>query len=205
MGGFETVSCGEPLLLPDLPLVGVDIETSGVNPGFHRVIQLGLAVPTVSGLALFSSLVRPSEPMVFDDSAFRVHGIPLDAVLAAPSVEQVAADAVAFLDEFAPADVLLSCGFNVASFDLAFLAADVPDVRARFSHRALELNSVSMFLDGLLHVPHDRLKDLACDYAARRFAADFPGSDAHVHDAGFDAAAERVAPDRAAGFSVERK
>lgn len=109
------------LTLPEVlpltrPLLGVDLETTGTNPQYARIVELGLEImipgrPTKE----YRTLVNPGVPI--PPSATAVHGITDEMVRDAPAFAALADN---LLKGFADADF---AGYNVR-FDLRMLAAE---------------------------------------------------------------------------------
>lgn len=149
------------LLLPDLPVIGVDCETSGsdINSN-HALIESGLAYfSEYSGLQVFSSLLAPSDDFVWSESAASVHNIDLADVLSAPKQSDVDGRCLNFLSSLhvsygLPENNLIAVGFNVASFDFPFFAKFLPQTFSRFSYRAIDINSLCFLLHGTPYKNH---------------------------------------------------
>ncbi len=76
-------------------LAAIDFETTGRLAGFHEpcqvaVVPLCAALRPISGVRPFVSLIRPEYPERREPEAMRVHGIPLDMLMDAPSQDDVA-------------------------------------------------------------------------------------------------------------------
>lgn len=99
----------------ELPLVALDIETSGQYPYVSHICEIA-AVKSVNGQMgeTFSQLIKPPEPM--SDFVIGIHGISNEMVADAPSVEQVLPQFMEFLGD----DICI--GHHIP-FDLTFLSA----------------------------------------------------------------------------------
>ncbi len=103
----------EQTRLADLEYVVVDVETTGLVAGRHRLIEVaGLRVRAGMVVDAFQQLINPGQRLPRFISAFT--GITQEMVSAAPSVDEVLPRFFAFLDD-API-----VGHNVG-FDLGFL------------------------------------------------------------------------------------
>ena len=91
----------------------LDVETSGLSPRRHRILQVAVVVVAGDGTVVdeWSSLVRPSWWRV---GPRHVHGLTVRRVRRAPRFSDVAADLLARLDG------AIVVGHNVA-FDWAFV------------------------------------------------------------------------------------
>ena len=176
--------------------LGLDFETSGVNPAVNVPVQLGLA--TQDG-AVFQQLIggwnwsdRPWTEDVYgrpygewSHRAAEVHGIDRDALRTAPTVELVdhfAEQWVANLGE--DGKHIHAVGWNVASFDFAFLRKYLPRTDAAISYRSVDLNAVVFSIVG-----NDRQGYYAVKGKAKAYAAEAIGGEPEWHDAGYDALA----------------
>jgi len=171
--------------------VGVDCETSGrVFSNGARLIQAGFSVRDAAGtLQVFSELVRPRRPYLWEEEAFQVHHINRWDVESADDADTVDAHARSWLHHQFPDTELVAVGLNIGSFDFPFLHDSLPSTMTLFTHRSVDLNSVFYTLDGQTGLDGNRWTWLAWKRAAAQFAqqqlADQPGQ---AHDAGWDAA-----------------
>ena len=94
----------------DRPMVFIDLETTGLNPSFDRIIELSALKVHPDGSEEVKS-VRLNPEMPISVGATRVHGITDPDVAREPTFRQSAKNLMAFLDGFA-----LS-GFNAIRFD----------------------------------------------------------------------------------------
>ena len=95
--------------LPEVPIVWLDVETTGVTPGVDAVVQLA-AHCTDGGAA--SWLVNPGRPI--PPEATDVHGITDEAIADAPTLTDITPELAAFCDGHHP-------GAYNARFDAAFM------------------------------------------------------------------------------------
>ena len=103
------------------PLVVFDLETTGVEIGRDRIVEIGVVRLDPDG-SRDEWVQRINPDMPIPPGATAVHGITDDDVRDMPRLADVAAHLLAL---FADAD---AAGFNSASFDLPFLAADLERV-----------------------------------------------------------------------------
>jgi DNA polymerase III epsilon subunit len=99
----------------ELPLVFLDLETTGLEPEEgHEILEFG-AVRTLAGeeKAQIDMLIRPNRPIPPESS--KVHGITDLFVMGAPSFEMAAAEILEFVGE----SVVIA---HNAPFDVSFLA-----------------------------------------------------------------------------------
>lgn len=97
-------------------IVVVDLETSGLDPCVHCIVEVGACVldEHLQIASTFHSRVRPSGPI--DPLATRVHGLTEDMLKSEPSAAKVLGDFI----RWAPEEAVLA-GQNVW-FDAAFLS-----------------------------------------------------------------------------------
>jgi DNA polymerase-3 subunit epsilon len=101
----------------ELPIVLLDVETTGKDPSVDRIVEVGLAVARGGEIVDRRNwLVNPGRPIPAE--AREVHQIGDDDVKDAPPFEKVAAEIVAALVGCVPA------AYN-AAFDSAFLKSEV--------------------------------------------------------------------------------
>lgn len=161
-------------------VVVIDVETTGLQPGRHEVVQIGLVgldPDTLENEWTYESLVAPQHPERADADAMAVHGIDEGRLRDAPPFADIA-DEVARMVE----GVSLA-GHNVW-FDEAFLRAEVTRARGapacRWHYRRLDTASMAypMLRAGLcerlslaalcrsLGVAHDKKHDALADALA---------------------------------------
>lgn len=89
------------------PLAILDFETTGLNPGADRIVEVTVMrrEPGRKGKIVFDTIINPERPLV----ATQVHGITEDDVAAAPAFKEIAGN---FVDSIA--------GCVVASYNVYF-------------------------------------------------------------------------------------
>lgn len=103
-----------PILKLDRPLVSLDLETTGTDVMFDRIVQIAIVTLRPDGVRMaWSALVNPERPIPKEST--EVHGITDDAVANAPTFANIA---VVIVERLADCDVT---GYNVAGFDLPLL------------------------------------------------------------------------------------
>lgn len=102
--------------IDDTPIAVLDFETTGLTPGYDRVVEIGVVRRDPGGPArvVLDTLVNPLRPI----SATEIHGITDQDVENAPTFQQVAGDLLA-----ATTGCVL-CAYNVY-FDMRFLLAEL--------------------------------------------------------------------------------
>ena len=153
----------------DRPLAVFDIESTGTNRKFDRIIDLAIVKLLPGGRSEKHSFrVNPEMPIPADSTA--VHGITDDDVKGAPTFKQVAAKV---------ADVLKDCdlgGFNISGFDIPllceeFIRAGIPFetdnrrvvVAQRIFHKKVprDLGAALSYYCGEMHLnSHDAMGDV---------------------------------------------
>lgn len=111
-----------------LRFVAIDLETTGLNPYRHEIIEIGAAAFSLSGVSkTFSILVKPEKKM--DPKARAIHQISADELNAhAVPLEEGIHDFMEFLPEG-------SWVFHNAPFDLAFLQQGFHEVKRPWPQR----------------------------------------------------------------------
>ncbi len=101
----------------DIPFVSIDTETTGRDPAFDRIVELGCVVFRGGEvIARKGWLINPGRPIPPD--ATEVHGIKDEDVADAPSFDQVASEFLEMVSEVLP------LAYN-AEFDRNFIAAEL--------------------------------------------------------------------------------
>ena len=109
----------------DRPIAFIDLETTGLNPLFDRIIELS-ALKVYPDASEEVKSVRVNPEMPISAGATRVHGIKDEDVAGEPTFRQYAKNLLAFLD---------GCdlsGFNAIRFDLPMLRAEFARVGMHF-------------------------------------------------------------------------
>ncbi|MEM5366485.1 exonuclease domain-containing protein [Paraburkholderia azotifigens] len=158
----------EPLLSDpalDVPIVFVDLETTGGSVGEHRITEVGVVEVGPNGASSWTTLVDPGQPI--PPFIQQLTGITNDMVRGAPTFAAIAADLFARLDGklFIAHNASFDRGFLRSEFQRAGFAFN-PDVlcTVRLS-RALFPAEKRHGLDALVErhalVPSDRHRALA--------------------------------------------
>src|SRR5262245_17980957 len=99
------------------PLVGLDLETTGVDPLRDRIVEICLLKFLPDGSRdRFLARVDPGLPI--PPAATAIHGITDSDVVGLPGFAAIAEQVLAFVDG---CDL---CGFNIKRFDLQVLYAE---------------------------------------------------------------------------------
>lgn len=108
----------------DTPMAILDFETTGLNAGIDRVVEVSVVriEPGQQARIVLDTLVNPNRPM----AATQIHGITEQDVADAPRFEDVAADFVSALSESVIA------AYN-AYFDMCFLERELRRLGLSFS------------------------------------------------------------------------
>jgi oligoribonuclease (3'-5' exoribonuclease) len=167
-------------------IVGLDIETTGLDIFKHGIVQLGIAKRD----AVFAMDVHVGDDIEREAEAMIVNGFDDERIAAASCATRVEAYALEFLGAETG---ITAVGWNVGSFDLAFIKRVMPALAAKFSHRSIDLNSqcdVARYVTGRTVAD---IKESAKKYAEAKLDVLYGGT--KWHDAGYDAAASLHAYD----------
>ncbi|MFC1958512.1 exonuclease domain-containing protein [Chloroflexota bacterium] len=117
------------------PIAFIDAETTGTNPHTDRIVELSVFRVQPDGTEDYRShRVNPGVPIPAETTA--VHGITDADVAEEPAFSQYAKGVCEFLDG---CDI---AGFNVITFDLPFLEAELGRARVDFSYEGRQLVDV---------------------------------------------------------------
>jgi DNA polymerase III epsilon subunit family exonuclease len=101
--------------LSELSFCALDLETTGINPALHRIVEVAIIrFNLLGGGESLSTLVDPGVPM--PDDACAIHGISDEMVRGAPRIEDLLDDIEVFING---SFIVAHC----AAFDLSFLGA----------------------------------------------------------------------------------
>ena len=109
----------------DRPIVFVDLETTGLNPSYDRIVEITVIKVHPDG-SEEQRTVRINPEMPIPAAATSVHGITDEDVVNQPPFSRYAKNLLAFLDG---SDL---AGFNAIRFDLPMLRAEFARVGVRF-------------------------------------------------------------------------
>lgn len=170
---------------------GLDFETSGTDPDVHVPIQIGIAAPNG---ALFTSDIggwRWGESAVWDYEAQKVHDRSPYQFATAPTPAQVTAEAVKFIEEHSEAWLgeRKLVGWNVASFDAAFLRKYLPGIARVLSYQSADLNAICFAISQAHGISYKNIKEESKWYAESMLQGGYALP--QWHDAGYDAIAAR--------------
>lgn len=165
-------------------LVFLDLETTGLDPSRHGIVEIGAIFENDGKEAgAFQSLVNPGSGYEISSEALAVNGLSLKTIQAAPSIGAALREFDKRVENYA-----LLAGWN-AKFDEAFLKAayykhqipwrfdyHVLDVWALFKHRQLKgilpmsLRSMSdiweyIGMPGPVQQKHRALEDIKMTYS----------------------------------------
>ena len=117
------------------PLAFVDLETTGVNLGIDRIVEIGMVKILPDGnKSVKRKLINPE--MVIPQSSIDIHGITNDMVKDAPTFKQAANDIKQFLDN---CDL---SGYNSNRFDVPLLMEEFLRVEVEFDMKGRRLVDV---------------------------------------------------------------
>ncbi len=117
------------------PLAFIDLETTGINLGVDRIVEIGMVKVLPDGnKSVKRKLINPEMPI--PATASDVHGITNDMVKDAPTFKQAAHDIRQFLD---------SCdlsGYNSNRFDIPLLMEEFLRVEVEFDMKGRKMVDV---------------------------------------------------------------
>lgn len=164
-------------------LIGLDLETSGLDPQKHVVLQVGLALDETD---IFRSDVGwgHQEWEEAEKEALAVNGFTYARVLDGPRAYQVDQAMVAWLAQrsYVAPRSLCPVGWNVAGFDMPFFALAFPATNRLMHYRTVELTAICVALELAGGADAWDIKRAAQAHAAKEVVG-------KIHEAGFDAAA----------------
>ncbi len=121
MKNFDLLPYGEP---EDWLIAFTDVETTGLKPGYHEMVDAGIVLATLEGdnVDEFFRRIMPEHPGRASSGAVACNGFSVDRwrSFGAISPEQAVENIVRFYDETIRGKNVLFCAYN-ESFDYAFL------------------------------------------------------------------------------------
>lgn len=106
--------------------VFLDLETTGVTPGKHGVIEIGAIIEANGEEKRFAHRVKPFSTDEIDDSALEIQGVSRESIQAFPEPPEVYLRFIRFLDmivnKYDRKDKAFLIGYNV-TFDQSHLRA----------------------------------------------------------------------------------
>jgi len=136
----------------ELPLVFLDLETTGLKPEEgDEILEFG-AVKTLAGneIGQMDTLVRPSRPI--PPASAKVHGITDLFVMGAPAFDQVAQDILTFIGDA----VIVA---HNAPFDVSFLVTQLEKLQRKLPDNPV-LDSLPLSRSVLPGIPNHKLDTL---------------------------------------------
>jgi DNA polymerase III subunit epsilon len=117
------------------PLAFIDLETTGVNLGIDRIVEIGMVKILPDGnKSVKRKLINPEMPI--SQPSIDVHGITNEMVKDAPSFKQAANDIKQFLDN---CDL---SGYNSNRFDIPLLMEEFLRVEVEFDMKGRKMLDV---------------------------------------------------------------
>jgi DNA polymerase-3 subunit epsilon len=145
------------------PIVFFDLETTGINPSFDRIVEISLLKVLPNGSEISKTyLVNPQMPI--PAGATEIHGISDDDVKDAPVFKMLAKELVSILED---ADI---GGYNSNKFDIPLLAEEF--LRAEIDFDLKKRNFVDVMVIFMKKEPRNL-------EAAYKFYCDKDLKDAH--------------------------
>lgn len=166
-----------------MTFAGIDIETTGLEPGKHRLIQLGVAF--VEG-DHYKYDVCPEGNITIDAEALAINKFTLKRIADGMPTSEADAHIYEILShEFKPAEIT-AVGWNVGSFDYSFLKREMPKFASLISHRVADLTAIAM-LAAVKRGKYTNYRDIKEQWHTKAEAV--LGETAIWHDALWDARA----------------
>ncbi len=137
----------------EIEFCALDLETTGVNPAFDRIVEIGAVRFTTGGVTdEFQTLVNPGVPI--PENVIKIHGITDDMVNDAPAINDILDD----FHSFFKGTVLV---IQNPRFDLSFIerAFHVRDGR---SPELLAIDTVRLAQNHFPALPNHKLSTMAC-------------------------------------------
>jgi DNA polymerase-3 subunit epsilon len=117
------------------PLAAIDLETTGVNPGTDRIVEIAIVKVLPDGVRTVKrKLINPEMPI--PKTASDIHGIRDEMVKDAPTFKQVANELKQVLDG---CDI---AGYNSNRFDIPLLMEEFLRVQVEFDMKGRRLVDV---------------------------------------------------------------
>jgi len=140
--------------LTDLTYCALDLETTGTNPVFHRIVEIGMVRFSLDRVHMeYGSFVNPG--MSMPEKVIPIHGITDDMVSSAPGIEDLLHEIVDFMS----GSVLV---IQNPAFDLAFLY-NVFRNRNEDTSILRSIDTVRLSKSAFPSFPNHKLNTL-CDY-----------------------------------------
>lgn len=136
--------------------IGLDFETTGLDPLKHVPLTLGLAWESASGIVSHEFTFKFPSSGRWDVEAMHVNKINPEMYSVvrpeyiAEDIDRMDWEICSFLmeREWSPFDKsLIPVGWNVGGFDMRFMQTFFPQASKFFSHRYMELNSLAYAAD----------------------------------------------------------
>lgn len=131
---------------PEILLVGLDFETTGLDVATLRPLQIGVFVPDAK-LAYDAYLRYENYGVLLEgndsfQAAAAIHEIPVDEIVYGKPILEAEHELYYLLAPLAKEYTLVATGFGVGPFDMEILRRWFPRVHALFSHRVIDPNTL---------------------------------------------------------------
>lgn len=165
----------------------LDIETSGLDPGKHSILSLGMVVSTneFENYKSFYEEIRYEE-LVITPKAIEINNIEFKSQKNRISLQEADQRAFDFVRKyFSENNKPIVIGLNVGEFDLMFINKHMPKLASVLNRRSVNLNSLVYLLADLKSIDFMKLKH---DLSEKAFArVDQLGLGLKIHHALYDA------------------
>jgi len=154
--------------LAAIDFCAIDLETTGVNPAFNKIVEIGAVKFRIDGRAeTFHSLVNPRVPI--PENVIKIHGITDEMVGPAPVIEELLNDFSNFIKDSVL--VIQNPRFDLSFIDRAFKSHGINCSPLR------SLDTVRLAKKHFIGLPNHKLSTLS----------EYLGLDYHMHRALDDA------------------
>ena len=127
-------------------IVGLDIETTGLDPDKHQILSIGACTIGENGdpKDIFYRKIEHNDYLI-SPQAMRVNGIDIRLWFGKDMVTTISNFSEWLISQYGSTEPIHALGYNVGSFDVQFLKRQYRDLYP-FHYRSIDLNSCLMLL-----------------------------------------------------------